>query len=196
MAIERKRGCGYRKVDGLYLVCDGPATICDRLPFVLQICPVCGAGIKFSRGFTWVIAESLLGGYHQNCKDNLRPCPVCDPNKNEKYGLMWVGKQHYTPETFMYESEIMGVSKRIAAVPRNFKVGFTWILLAHKKVKTNGEKQSAIFTAFKPTRIEKLITKSQATEETLKKLERQGITPVVVPNDDKDHNPKFKGQNA
>ena len=194
MAIEQKRGCGYRKVGGMYLVCGGAGVVCDRLPFLLKVCPVCGAGIKFSRGFTWVEPFPLLGGMHENCKDEIKPCPVCNPDvftvHGEKYGLMWVGGNSYTPESFMFESQKMGISKRIATVPRNFKVGETWVLLAHKKVKTNGEKTSAIFSAFKPTKIEKLITKSQATEEALKKLGKQGITPVVVPDDDKDHNPK------
>lgn len=188
MAIERKRGCGYRKVGGLYMVCDGQAIACDRLPLELKVCPVCGAGIKFARGFTWVNGKQLLGGYHQNCKCNSL-CPVCYPGPSglQKCGLMWVGEKFYTPETFMFESNQMGISKRIPAIPREFKVGETWVLLAHKKVKVNGEKAPAIFSAFQPSRIEKLITKSQATKKTLKKLEKQGITPVVVPDGDKDH---------
>lgn len=33
MASETKRGCGYRKVGGMYLVGDYIRVPCDRLPF-------------------------------------------------------------------------------------------------------------------------------------------------------------------
>jgi len=52
MAQESKRGCGYRKVGGLYLVGDGIFVPCDRLPYLLETCPVCGHGIHFTRSMT------------------------------------------------------------------------------------------------------------------------------------------------
>jgi len=42
-------------------------------------------------------------------------------------------------------------------------------------------KSSGIFYAFKPQRIEYLITEDEATEKYLKELKSQGITPIVVP---------------
>lgn len=36
MAIEPRRGCGYRKMGGLYLVADALGEVCHRLPFPLQ----------------------------------------------------------------------------------------------------------------------------------------------------------------
>jgi len=51
---ESKRGCGWRKPGGLYLMADGPAELCGKLPIPLEICPSCGGGIKLSRGWTWV----------------------------------------------------------------------------------------------------------------------------------------------
>jgi len=44
-----------------------------------------------------------------------------------------------------------------------------------------------IFCAFRPQRIEKLIRESDATPEELKKLEKRGITPIKVPDNDPDH---------
>ena len=49
-------------------------------------------------------------------------------------------------------------------------------------------KVPAIFYAFKPVRAEKLITEKQSKRKKLmKKLEKQGITPIIVPDVDKDH---------
>jgi len=204
--IEEIRGCGYRKVGGLYLVGEGSAFSCDRLPYNLEVCPVCGYGIKFSLGFTWIKPEPLFG-QHENCTDTLKnTCPFCNPKiAGERAGLMWVGEEFYTPESFMREAEERGISKRINAIPRGFEIGKTWVYLAHKKAGTkiitennnllNSEKQKkvpcpAIFMAFVPKRIEKLIWKSEATEENLKELKKRGITPVIVPDGDPDHNPK------
>lgn len=53
MAIEAKRGCGFRKVGGTYLVSEGEGMPCDRLPIKLDVCPVCSHGFKRSRGWTW-----------------------------------------------------------------------------------------------------------------------------------------------
>ena len=61
MAIEEKRGCGYRQVGGIYLVGDGLAIGCDRLPFPLGACPACGAGIHFTRSITEIDAIQLFG---------------------------------------------------------------------------------------------------------------------------------------
>ena len=195
MAQEEKRGCGYRKVGGLYLV-SGPVTMipCHRLPYELFVCPTCGNGIKHSRGWTWINPLRLLGvcTSKEEYLCHTRQCPVCFP-KNEDAGLLWVGEKFYTPDEFTKEAEVMGVSKRIHAVPRNFKPGETIVYLAHIKgaIKTNEESiyepVPGIFHAFKPDRVEKILTESQATEEELKKLEKRGITPVVFPDDDKDH---------
>ncbi len=221
MAVERRRGCGYRKVGGLYLVCDGPGVACDRLPWPLTVCPTCSAGIKQSRGWTWVAVEPLVGGVHPQCADEF-PCPLCmAPAKLGRAGLLWVGEKFYaTPDLFMQEAREMGISRRVAAVPREFKLGETWVLLAHAKAVmaplrcpkcncavTYGPQDGpphcscqnpncdftaepytpGIFQVFKPQRVEKLITNSQATPEELEHLAKQGITPIVVPDDDPDH---------
>ena len=91
----------------------------------------------------------------------------------------------------MLEASTMGISRRVQAIPRNFKLGETWIFLAHPKLKqVDGEWKGGIFAMFKPTAIEQLFTKSGfagLSDEKREKLEKQGITPVIVPDDDKDH---------
>lgn len=146
MAIEQKRGCGYRKVGGLYLVSEGSGVPCDRLPYALTKCPTCSCGIKQSRGWTWVDVEKLVGGNHKisvahgepavtPCGCNRGLCPFCHGVKDMgKTGLLWIGTQFYpTPAHFIAEGLSLGFSKRISAIPRGFEVGKTWVLLAHPK---------------------------------------------------------------
>lgn len=60
MAVEAKRGCGYRKIGGTYLVGGGIGVPCDRLPLALDVCLCCGQGIKQALGFTWVDVAKLV----------------------------------------------------------------------------------------------------------------------------------------
>lgn len=196
MAVEPKRGCGYRKIGGLYLVGNPGGFSCDRLPFPLTTCPTCGAGIKFSRGWTWVFPYNLFEGDHAPCYCKDR-CPICHPLKmGEKAGLMWVGEQFYTPQTFVQEALTLGISKRIPAVPQGLQLGKTWVLIAHKKGALHQKEGRlfktvpgpGIFYAFVPTRVEKVVTyEDLANEQEMRKLERRGITPVPVPANDPDH---------
>jgi hypothetical protein len=219
MSVEAKRLCGWRKVNGLYLVAPPGGMPCDRLPFPLDVCPTCGHGIKQTRGWTWVDLNGLTGGVHFQCKDTW-PCPFCmDTAHMGKVGLLWIGTQFYPrAEDFEQEVEELGISRRIAAIPRGFEVGKTWVLLAHPKkirvpfCRTEGcahvasihtEKgcslsecdckkpdfyQPAIFKIFRPTAIEKIVTDVQAQDqEAMDELRKRGITPVVVPAGDKDH---------
>jgi len=185
--MEQRRGCGWRKVGGIYLVGEGLAMECGRLPFALHVCPVCKAGVKFSRGWTWLDWKNYAGDCLQGCACHNRNCAVCLP-RFDQYGLMWVGEKHYSPESFVIEALQMGVSKRIASIPRGFKVGESWVLLAHKKALPeepdgNGEQnRSGIFYAFRPARIEQLVRESDLTEEKKELLKKRGITPVEVPD--------------
>jgi|GEM_PF-2940968 len=54
MAVEARRGCGFRKINGLYLVGGGLSAPCDRMPYRLDRCPTCGEGVKFTRGHSWL----------------------------------------------------------------------------------------------------------------------------------------------
>jgi hypothetical protein len=206
MAVEAKRGCGYRKQGGLYLVSGGAGVPCDRLPIPLTVCPVCSCGFKQARGWTWTDVFGLVGGVHDECKDEFVPCPLCsDPKSIGKAGLLWIGEKFYkTPDEFQREGVALGFSRRIKSLPRGFKVGETWVLLAHSRTIATQEPKvnegelvlpgqfetvykPGIFTLWRPTRVEKILPESKRDSEEVKALLEQGITPVFVPDDDKDH---------
>jgi len=214
MAIEQKRRCGYRKVGGLYLVGEYSPCSCDRLPLELTVCRACGQGIRVSRSPTEINALDLWGR-HDRCDDERRPCLVCDPRDDVAY-LMGAGEGFYhTPGDFLNEAVKMGVSKRIAHIPKNMVMGRTVVFIAHPKavpvevsvavreaesiLASSGLRQPellptlrtewrpGVISAFIPQRIEKLIWQSQATPVELERLEKQGIKPVIVPDGDEDH---------
>jgi len=238
MAIEAKRGCGYRKVGGYYLIGGAISIPCDRLPYPLDTCPVCGGGIKVTRGFTKINPLRLFGPHDQQvptfdkepersavngplyvtkriCTDQIRPCFMCDPTEAPAF-IMGVGEKFYkTPGDFLEEANRLGISKRIPFIPKEMELGKTVVYLAHPRAcevrETVGiqqamaildgseakhprlvdsekvEKTLGIFTVFIPRRVEKLIWESQASPEELEKLEKRGITPVVIPDGDRDH---------
>jgi hypothetical protein len=209
MAVEQRRACGFRKVGGLYLCADGLGAPCCKMPILLHVCPTCHGGIKQSRGWTWIDPRPFLknectaqpaapfAGILNSFAGAAR-CPLTDPNgMGERVGLLWIGEQFYkTPSAFQIEASQMGVSRRIAAIPQGFKLGEHWVWLAHPKVKENPPAEvggdvtwtPGVFRIFKPTRIEKIITETMAADqEEMAKLEKRGITPVIVPSDDKDH---------
>ncbi len=205
MAVEAMRGCGYRKVGGLYLCGGGNQGMdCDRLPYELEICPTCGSGVKFTRGWTWLNWSKYAGSHRdgeKRCKD-LYGCPVCDPSdKQQPFGLLWVGEASYTPKTFIQEALTMGVSRRIAAVPKNLKLGETWVLFAHKKLirihmepDGSNEDVPGVFYAFRPTSLELLVWQSEAKPEYLEDLAKRNITPIIIPDGDEDHHPDTKAK--
>ena len=55
MAVEKERGCGFRKLGGLYVVSGKLAAPCGGLPIRLHVCEACGEGIKQSRSWTWIV---------------------------------------------------------------------------------------------------------------------------------------------
>lgn len=122
-------------------------------------------------------------------------CPLREPGQMGRAGLLWVGERFYpTPRHFELEAEGMGISRRIARVPRGFVVGVTWVLLAHAKAVRvpRGEPDSSpwvpgVFRVFKPQRVEKILAQSAATPEVVEALREAGVTPVVVPDADQDH---------
>ncbi len=215
MAQEAVRGCGYRKVGGLYLVGEYIVVPCDRLPYPLDCCPVCGGGVKVSRGYTKINPLQLFG-FHHPCKERFANCFVCSPTSDPAF-IMNVGERHYPkPEDFMEEAMSQGVSKRIPFVPKEMELGKTVVYLAHPRacrlvdstvlqqamalikggdggdqprlVETDKvDYKLGIFSAFIPQRVEKLIWERDATPEEIKKLEKRGITPVIIKDGDPDH---------
>jgi len=220
MAVEARRGCGYRKLGGLYLVGGGIGIPCDRLPIPLDICPCCGQGIKQSRGWTWVDVGKLVNGRHrvlsphaahENCDPqtcvyaNPCPefvsCPLCGhPESFGKAGLLWIGERFYkTPGDFIAEGVSLGFSRRIRTVPRGFKPGETYVLLAHPKAvevrnvnalfpeAVEPDYKPGIFYLWLPQRLEKIVAESARDTDEIEDLEKRGITPIFVPDDDADH---------
>lgn len=201
---DKKRGCGYRKPGGLYFVSDGPGAPCGRLPAPLDRCPTCDHGIKPTRGTTWVDAGELLS--KRSCKSAATECASC-PTITGRHLLVWIGEQFYpTPEAWLRESFSQGVSRRIGALPRDFVLGETWGLVAHRRAlpvtpcgeafnlvgatcaravghpgehHDEAEYRAGIFHAFKPSAVE-YVVKGDETEDELESLRKRGITPVKV----------------
>jgi len=209
---EGPRGCGHRKPGGLYLVTDGLGQPCGRLPLPLVCCPTCGQGIRPARGWSWVDPRPIIQ-MAPPCVNSPAACGGCPLSRadglGERAGIIWVGEQFYrTPTEFNVEAARMGVSRRIHQVPKDFKLGQTWVLLAHRKairttcpachglgrvLDVNGPVDCepckavgstwlpGIFHAFQPARIE-YVVRDQDTDEALERLVARGITPVrVVP---------------
>ena len=112
---EPARGCGFRKKGGIYLVSDGLAAPCGRLPIPLDVCPCCGAGIKPTRGWTWIQPRMIIEKTEPPaCSgDYCTECPV-GGDIPERAGLLWIGEKFYaTVEQFEIEAARLGVSRRI-----------------------------------------------------------------------------------
>jgi hypothetical protein len=107
-----------------------------------QVCPTCNGGIKQTRGFRWIDPKPWLSGY--TCTSS-RSCPAADPIVlGDRVGLLWIGAKFYpTPADFMAEACTMGVSRRLVAVPRGFKLGETWVFLAHPRSKRSSIRRPA-----------------------------------------------------
>jgi hypothetical protein len=195
MAVEARRGCGYRKVGGLYLVGKRLGVACCKMPIALRVCPTCNGGIKQARGWQWIDPRPWLKG---ECKTGMAGvCAAATPDRmGERAGLLWIGTQFYpTAETFALESDRLGISRRITAVPRGFKAGETYVFLAHPRLiqetdDATGESTwvGGVFRIFRPDGVEKIVTETQARDaDAMAKLRKAGITPVAVPDDDPDH---------
>jgi hypothetical protein len=182
---DHKRGCGWRQPGGIYLVSDGVAVPCGKLPIPLTICPTCHHGIHPSRGWTWIDGGALIAGhpceYEQMAERHCLPFCVLREPPFGRVGLLWIGGQFYTPREWMAEAQALGVSRRISAVPKDFKLGETWVFVAHREAipSPDGKGEPGVFHLFQPTAIE-YVVKGTETEEKLAALERRGITPVRI----------------
>jgi hypothetical protein len=121
-------------------------------------------------------------------------CPIAD-GKIQEVGLIWVGEKFYpTPASFSDEANRLGISRRISAIPRKFKLGETWVALAHRNaipqpfaLADAGEPsfKAGIFHIFKPVAIE-YVVREDDSEEKLERLVERGFTLVrVIPIEDK-----------
>jgi len=151
-----------------------------------------------SRGWTWVDVHKLFwpdgyDEYHDKClnSDWTKSCPLSRPETiDQMAGLIWIGGAFYkTPEDFLSEAREQGISRRISTVPKAFKPGKTWVLLAHRKVIKGCSEPPpgsgdlvftpAIFSVFKPQAVE-YVTKGDETQEELERIVKRGLTPVEV----------------
>jgi len=188
--VEGKRGCGYRKPGGLYMINRADGESCGRIPFPLIVCPCCGEGFRPSRGFRWVDGQKLLETA-PICSSDRCPieCPFRSGNE-EKVGrsiLIWVSPDNYpTPDDFKAEASTMGISRRIAGdqIPRGLIVGETWVFLAHREAidTSSAEPTPGVFRAFVPEMVEYVI-KGTETDSEIESLVKRGITPVQVFNE-------------
>jgi hypothetical protein len=186
LSVEGKRGCGYRKPGGFYLVGEGTTCVCGRLPLPLGVCPCCGGGIKPTRGITWINPRALFTRPCAHEGDDCdRRCTLHDNNIPERAALLWIGEAFYpTPVAWIEEGLRMGFSRRIKAPPRGFKVGEDLVLVAHRKVEGcagAGEATTGpgIFHAWRPRAIE-YVVKGDEGEEQLQALADRGIELVHV----------------
>lgn len=230
MAVEARRGCGYRKIGGLYVVADpGLGEPCERLPIPLAECPCCRRPpIHLTRGIQLVGAQYIFGmalpcergdqagtsaGHHSRCvlcNENLL---LKSGDPKDKFFIVTIGKEHYpTPEAWTAEADRLGVSRRLPAIPKGLVLGKSWILVAHpeaceRRLTVRGEgdlhpveklqKVPGIFHAFRPTRIELIVTPSMGKEKWVQDLvEKKGVTLVEVPEDDPDHAPRARQKSA
>lgn len=207
---------------------DGLGEPCERLPLPLDACPTCGAGVKQVRSFQWIRPALVFENpgikpcaassdapsegrsyFHEHC----HRCVICTPGlleahvQPQEFGLLWVGAKFYpTAEDWSKEAAKLGVSKRIAAIPKGLVVGKSMVLVAHPEAitvkkeippgpgellgKTEIAYKPGVFHAFVPQRIELVVTPSMTEEKWVKELvEKQGVTLVQVPEDDPDHVP-------
>lgn len=189
-----ERGCGNRKTGGNYIVGDGLAAPCYRLPLSIPTCPTCGETIEFFRGIKKINPLKLFG----ECTVSSHPCHqfgcfVCDPP--QKAWIMWVGEQFYSMESFMEEASRMGISKRIHSFPDDIEIGDR-VYLAYKKciptvlppeerMKRRNKNivsvmEPGIFYAFTVTDLQKVMDHRKATKpEEIAKVITNGVTPVV-----------------
>lgn len=189
ISFESKRECGFRKPGkdgvGIYLRGASKYENCERLPFLLDVCPCCGSGFSPTRGFTWINPMTLFDPYTEpkcvnvhfdpmwgteyksNDTHNHEACWLCNPELlGSKAGLIWIGEQHYdSPQKFVMEAETMGISRKISAIPNGFQIGEHAIFLAHRKTvyltEASGKEklgwQPGVFMAFKPTCVDLVI---------------------------------------
>ena len=136
LRTDSKRGCGWRKEGGIYLMGDGLGQPCGKLPVPLDRCPCCGQGVKATRGWTWVDADALVI-QARKCAQTAISCDACtlrDGNSIGRSGLLWIGTKYYaTPADYCKESGAQGISRRLSQIPKGLKIGETWVLLAHRR---------------------------------------------------------------
>lgn len=133
MAAEARRRCGFRKIGGTYLVSEGAGRECGRFPIEIRPCGACGHTIPFARGLMRIKPSEVLGASRACHKGEAFCgwCPLGGILDLEWVGLNWVGEQFYSAADFLEEASTLGISRRVANVPKWAVPGETWVLTAH-----------------------------------------------------------------
>lgn len=199
--IEPKRLCGYRTVGSLYLMANPNFTTCHRLPLPLNSpCSTCGEIPRFNRSISYISPFKFF----QICPSCMKQpydrvlceatCTACNP---PPLGfLIWVGGLYYTPKSFIRESNTMGICKKIPFIPKHFDPKDPWYFAHANAMKhpnpnapPNATRQGVFLCGYFQ-RFEKLIWKKDATPDAISLLNKQNITPIVVPDGNPHHSPR------
>lgn len=183
---EKERGCGWRHGGGLYIRSDGLFDSCGKLPLRLNCCPACGQGVKVTKGMSKINPFKLFGA--TSCPR--RPGSDCDCRLSiaqlETIGyLIGVGKKFYKhPSHFIREALEMGVSKRIAQIPRDFEIGKTPVFLAHPEVFVDLVNEQAVEREIEEDDEQPALDLDDHSGTTGKRVvvHSPGVVAVVVPN--------------
>lgn len=190
-----RRGCGWPKEGGLYLFSEKPVVGCGKLPVPLGVCPCCGEGIRPSRAPRWLEQPERLWRDRECVKGSPDKCAHCPMSAAYESGpalLIWVGEKFYPkPQDYFKEALEQGISRRILSIPREFKVGETWVLLAHRFAVPApivwGEEQPdnapGLIGMFRPTEIQVIVTE-ETTDEEIEDYLKRGLTPTLIQRKD------------
>ena len=114
MAVEQRRGCGFRRAGGLYVRGNVAGAAVDWLPFCIPF--------RQTRSLQWVTSEALLA----TCADG----GTSIFRSHRRIALCFVGAKHYSVDSFVKEALAQGVSRRVSTIPKDLKPGDP-IALAH-----------------------------------------------------------------
>ncbi len=105
----QKRGCGWPKEGGFYVMGGGKPLTCFALPVTLVPCECCNQMPKFARCPT-LVTDKYINNLFAACQTGNIHCNHCVRGK--RYWISWVGSD-YTTETFCREVSVQGLSRKI-----------------------------------------------------------------------------------
>lgn len=123
-------------------------------------------------------------------------CPLGGAIPPGRHGLLWIGEKFYkTPQDFQREAGLMGISRKVVAVPRSFVLGETAVYLGHRQAafrgwaceshgsadpaalaaercceKAHAQMRPGIFTVFMPTGIDLVVEDASDIPERATRL--------------------------
>lgn len=193
-----KRKCGERKPGGFYFVGGPPQP--DPYGWLFRAVK-CSCGIQFmkpSRNVQHCLPYDVFPELRPESKDSRK---FYSFKPLEKAWVVTVDADNYkTPQDWLDEAEVQGISRRINDIPRGFKVGESWVLVMHAKVfdrevtidegmlteTTKTIKEPGIIAYFRPRAIQ-YVCKGNETKEELLALAERGVTPVIVETSNSAH---------